>query len=85
MTPVPTTARRLHALAVLASVATLLAFAGCTKSETAHRELTERERDSILGKTNLPGAFVVTRALSASDKAAAQAAQTNADVDAQDH
>jgi len=85
MTSLPTPSRRLQGLAVIAGLATLLAFAGCTRAETTHRELTERQRDSILGKTNIPGAFVVTRALAATDKAAAQAAQTNADVAAQDH
>ncbi len=77
--------RRLAALGVIAGLAALLAFGGCSKAGTTSRELTSREHDSILGRTNIPGAFVVTRALKVSDQAAAQAAQTNTAVDAQDH
>lgn len=71
-------ARRWRAVAVLAAFAALTAFAGCSKTETAQRELTERQRDSILGKSVLPGASVVTRALSVSDKATARAAAMDA-------
>ena len=39
------------------------------------RQLTERQRDSILATEKLPGAGVVGRALAASDTAAAQAAR----------
>lgn len=69
-----TRARRWRAVAVLAAFAALTAFAGCSKTETAQRELTERQRDSILGKSVLPGASVVTRALKVSDQAASRAA-----------
>jgi hypothetical protein len=76
--------RRGAAVALLAAFAVLLAFAGCSKSETAHRELTERQRDSILGKSILPGASVVTRALSVSDQAAARAASMDAQTGTSD-
>ena len=72
------------AVLVLAGFAVLLAFAGCAKSEVAHRELTERQRDSILGKSVLPGASVVTRALSASDQAASRASSMDAQAASSD-
>ena len=75
--PTPS-ARRWRAALVLAAFAALTAFAGCSKTETAQRELTERQRDSILGKSVLPGASVVTRALSVSDRASARAASLDA-------
>ena len=51
-----------------------LVLASCAKSggETK-RELTERERDSTIGASVLPGAGVVKRAMSESDSAAARA------------
>ena len=76
--------RRAGAVLLLAGFAVLLAFAGCSKSETAHRELTERQRDSILGKSVLPGASVVTRALSVSDQATARASSMDAQAAASD-
>lgn len=77
-------ARRWRAVAVLAAFAALTAFAGCSKSETAQRELTQRQRDSILGKSVLPGASVVTRALSVSDQASARSASLDAQAGASD-
>ena len=44
----------------------------CAKTET-HRQLTERERDSTLGKSAIPGGAAVTRALEVSDSAAVRA------------
>ena len=84
MTRVPTHGRRWLAVSVLAAFAALTAFAGCSKTETAHRELTERQRDSILGKSVLPGASVVTRALSVSDRASARAASLDAQAGGSD-
>jgi hypothetical protein len=54
-------------LALGAAFACALALASCTKSggET-RRELTERERDSTIGASVLPGAGVVKRAMSES-------------------
>ena len=86
MIRVTTPSRRWRAVAVLAAFAALTAFAGCSKSETAQRELTQRQRDSILGKSVLPGASVVTRALSVSDRASARAASLDAQAgSADDH
>jgi len=46
--------------------------ASCAKTET-RRQLTERERDSTLGKSAIPGGAAVTRALEVSDSAAVRA------------
>lgn len=58
----------------------LLALAGCApRSEPAARApLTERQRDSILARSGLPGATVVGRALEVSDQAVDRAAETAA-------
>ncbi len=64
---------------VLACAASALLAAGCGGGgESAHRELTERERDSTLGKSAIPGGAAVTRALDTSDSMAARAARQNA-------
>jgi hypothetical protein len=57
--------------------------AGCAQHSqpTARAPLTERQRDSILAKSSLPGAPVVGRALDVSDKSAAHAAAENAAAD----
>jgi len=58
--------------------------AGCApKAEkpTISVPLTERQRDSILARSALPGAQVVGRALDISDKSAEHAAAENAAVD----
>ncbi len=74
---------------LLASVAVLLLAAaplgGCSRQSSPRGELSERQRDSILGTEPLPGASTVTRALDASDKAAAAAKQTDAQVDSMPH
>jgi hypothetical protein len=44
--------------------------------------LTERERDSTLGKSAIPGAAAVTRTLAESDSMTARAARQNATVPA---
>ena len=64
---------------VLAGLA-LLALASCApRSEPAARApLTERQRDSVLARSGLPGAPVVGRALDISDRAADRAAETAA-------
>jgi hypothetical protein len=54
-------------------------LAGCKSSVTAGTGRTERERDSVIGQSKLPGAGVVGRALRVSDSAAARrAAQDSA-------
>ncbi len=68
--------RSILALAVLA----LLWAAGCApRSERpARAPLTERQRDSVLARSALPGAPVVGRALEVSDRAAERAAGAEA-------
>ena len=63
-------------------VAAVLALSGCARRDTASKPpLTERQRDSVLATEPLPGAGVVGGALKASDRAADEAARTNAAVD----
>ena len=71
-------ASRMSGLTAIATLALLLAAAGCSQSTTSSRELTQRQRDSTLGKSVLPGSFVVTRALKTSDQASAAAKQLDA-------
>ena len=66
---------------VVAGLMMVAALAGCTRKEAKQPPLTERQRDSVLSTEPLPGASVVGGALKASDKAAADAAKTNAAVD----
>jgi len=54
-------------------VGLLLAGTSCAPAKPA-RELTERERDSILARSSLPGAAVVGRAIAVSDRSARRAA-----------
>jgi len=55
----------------------LLALASCAPSSppAERAPLTERQRDSILARSALPGAPVVGRALEASDRATDRAAE----------
>jgi len=71
-----------YAIVVLA----LLLACGCApkKAETK-AQLTERQRDSVLATEPLPGASTVGAAMKASDKAAADAAKMNAQVDSLTH
>ncbi len=66
---------------VIVVAAALLALAGCAKSESTQKNLTERQRDSILAKEPIPGATGVGAALKASDNEAKRAADMNAQVD----
>ena len=50
---------------------------GCVQKSAPPRQLSERERDSLIGVSGLPGGTVVTRALSTSDSMAARAARLN--------
>jgi len=66
---------RLVALAVGLLLA--LVAGGCGNmldSDTTHKVLTERQRDSTIAKSVLPGAAVVGRALDVSDRSAVRAA-----------
>jgi len=69
---------------VLVMIACAACFAGCApkaKPPVVSVPLTERQRDSILARSALPGAQVVGRALDVSDKSAAHAAAENATAD----
>ena len=54
----------------------LLLIASCVPltDEMPKKQLTERQRDSLIGHSDLPGAAVVQRSLSISDVSARQAA-----------
>jgi len=64
------------AFLLVAVLAGLYAAGGCAKSEpeAVKHELTERERDSVLAKSAIPGSGVVGRAMEVSDSAAVRAA-----------
>ena len=71
-------ARTGAALAVVALLTVLTSLGtGCTpRSQPAARApLTERQRDSVLARSGLPGAPVVGRALDVSDRATDRAAE----------
>ena len=56
----------------------ILALASCSKHSGADRSrpaMSERQRDSVIAKSRLPGGGTVGRALAASDTAAARAAR----------
>ena len=59
--------------AAFALAAAALALASCSHSHTAQRVLSERERDSLIARSSLPGAPVVGRALALSDSMATRA------------
>jgi hypothetical protein len=57
-------------------------FAGCDRQKSKHArkpssELTERQRDSTIAASRLPGANAVGRAMAVSDSAEARAKQLN--------
>jgi hypothetical protein len=62
-------------MAVLAPLVVLLISAACSHHTDAKRRATERERDSVLGGSQLPGATGVRGAMRAQDSAAAQNAR----------
>ena len=69
---------RSRGLAALLVIGVLAAI-GCAKSNTiARAPLSERERDSVLARSGLPGADVVGRAMNASDRAAVRADKMDA-------
>lgn len=77
LAPPETAMKSLLVLLVLVTCST-----GCAQRQhTAQAPLTERQRDSILAKSSLPGARVVGRALEVSDKSADHAAAENAAAD----
>ena len=67
---------------VIAVVVALdLVISGCSHHESSTKQLTERQRDSLIGASKLVGAPVVARALQESDHAAASVSNLNAQVD----
>ena len=72
---------RQRILALLAAVLVASSLA-CAKTET-RRQLTERERDSTLGKSAIPGGAAVTRALEVSDSGSARARAMDRDISGQ--
>ena len=62
-----------HGLKYLACV--VLLAAGCSSEKAASQPRSERERDSMIGASSLPGAGGVRGALGASDSAAARRAR----------
>jgi hypothetical protein len=64
----------------LAAGVMILALTACSKhsgSEQAGSAMSERQRDSAIAKSRLPGAGTVGKALAASDSAAARAARAD--------
>lgn len=59
------------------ALASVLALAGCERGETPEpsSELTQRQADSALGASRLPGARGITGAMTAADSAAARSAR----------
>ena len=59
---------------VIAAVA--VGATACSKGETeTKRDLTQREKDSILGASTIPGAKAVKRAMTSADSATARQAR----------
>ena len=68
-----------YAALVLALAATAALVAACGgKTATTQRTLTERERDSTLGASGIPGGAAVTRSLATSDSMTARAQRQDA-------
>jgi len=61
----------------IALVGAFLALAACTKDEPdqSKTQLTQREKDSILANSTIPGAKAVKKTLSTADSAAARQAR----------
>ena len=61
----------------------LLTIASCVPmtDEMPKKQLTERQRDSLIGVSDLPGAGVVQRSIAVSDQAARRAARMDAVMD----
>jgi hypothetical protein len=60
----------------LVIVALAIGITACAKDEPdVRRDLTQREKDSILGASQIPGAKAVKRAITSADSAAARQAR----------
>jgi len=66
----------MKALKRIALGAFLLSLAACSSHKSETRVMTERERDSTIAASKLPGAGVVGRALEQADSAKARADRT---------
>ena len=64
--------RRLSVVGVLAVVLGAACGGGSGSKRTAQDTLTERQRDSILAKSSIPGASAVGRAMTAADSTSAR-------------
>ena len=71
---------RQRILALGCALALATALGACAKEGPPRRALTERERDSTLGKSVIPGGAAVTRALEVSDSASARAVRMDGAV-----
>jgi hypothetical protein len=68
------------------AIAIAIGVTGCGSHDHAARApLTERQRDSVLAQSPLPGASVVGRALTVSDRASARADKMDAAADSLFH
>jgi len=59
---------------VICAALLIAAIAGCSVQEPPKKTLSERQRDSLIGESVLPGAGVVKRAMVESDAQTARAA-----------
>ena len=58
------------------ALAVVVGLGGCARDEgDVKRDLTRREKDSILGESQIPGARAVKKTLTAADSAAARQAR----------
>lgn len=64
-------------MALVLALVAACGFSACAQKQSTTRTLTERERDSTLGKSAIPGGAAVTRALEESDSAAARTRRLN--------
>ena len=73
--------------ATLVVCAVLIGLGACAPKQESggSRTLTERQRDSLIGRSALPGAAVVQRAMSSTDAEARRAARMQAQVDSMPH
>jgi hypothetical protein len=62
-------------LRMLAALCLIVALGSCKNSVNAGTGRTERERDSIIGQSKVPGAAGVQRELTVSDSAASRGAR----------
>jgi hypothetical protein len=72
---------------LVAALLLLLGAVSCAprSGQASRAPLTERQRDSVLARSSLPGASVVGRAMDVSDRAADRAAGMDAAADSLFH